>query len=67
MAEQIAFGMSAGFMSFFFTVFAAGVRQGHIGIAWFLVPATIAPVSRQVVLGIAVIAVWTGPSVKSTD
>lgn len=56
--------MIAGFVLFALAILPATVRQCHGVEAWLLEPSTVALVSGQLRLGIAVVAVGTGPRVK---
>lgn len=65
MAHDVTAVMGACRVFLLFTVFPAGVREGHRRVAWLVVAATEAFVSRHLVFGVGVVAVWAGPVVKS--
>lgn len=64
MAKHIAFSMSADVVSLLIAVLSARVRQDQRGVLWLVISTTETKISRQRILCISEVAVWTGPRIE---
>jgi hypothetical protein len=65
MADNFAVAMRARLILRTVTVLSTGMRQNHRVVVWLLPSAAEAEVLRQLMLGIRIVAIGTGPRVES--
>lgn len=64
MAHDFAPSMGASVMFFTITILTTRMRQNHRRVRWFFESATEALVSWQLILSIAIVAIWASPTEK---